>query len=174
MNDKSFGVHLRAAIVLPPSAIAGLCVFHFTREPSLGSARTSLHSGARKIPEIEKRRSETGPPNRAGKRLNPPLNGREDAFRRRKPLSAPAVAEPPKPAEAQFEGNVTKQERMLTLLSRKEGASIAEMMQATKWQQHSVRGFLAGTVKKKLGFQLTSSKEKDGARRDDIATRHGR
>ena len=88
--------------------------------------------------------------------------------------SAAAVAEPPKPAEAQFEGNVTKQERMLTLLSRKEGASIAEMMQATKWQQHSVRGFLAGTVKKKLGFQLTSSKEKDGARRYHIATRHGR
>ena len=88
--------------------------------------------------------------------------------------SAAAVAEPPKPAEEQFEGNVTKQERMLTLLSRKEGASIAEMMQATKWQQHSVRGFLAGTVKKKLGFQLTSSKEKDGARRYYIATRHGR
>jgi len=88
--------------------------------------------------------------------------------------SAAAVSEPPKPAEAQFEENVTKQERMLTLLSRKEGASIAEMMQATKWQQHSVRGFLAGTVKKKLGFQLTSSKEKDGARRYYIATRHGR
>jgi hypothetical protein len=36
---------------------------------------------------------------------------------------------------------VTKQERLLTLLSRAEGASIAEMMQATGWQQHSVRGF---------------------------------
>ena len=36
---------------------------------------------------------------------------------------------------------VTKQERLLTLRSRAEGASIAEMMQATGWQQHSVRGF---------------------------------
>ena len=69
---------------------------------------------------------------------------------------------------------VTKQERMLTLLSRPEGASIEEMMQATDWQQHSVRGFLAGTVKKKLGFSLTSSKPDDGVRRYRIETRRGR
>ncbi len=60
---------------------------------------------------------------------------------------------------------VTKQERMLTLLSQAGGASIEEMMQATDWQQHSVRGFLAGMVKKKLGFSLTSSKLDDGVRR---------
>jgi Protein of unknown function (DUF3489) len=69
---------------------------------------------------------------------------------------------------------VTKQERVLTLLSQPEGASIEEMMQATDWQQHSVRGFLAGTVKKKLGFPLTSSKPNDGARRYRIETRRGR
>jgi hypothetical protein len=67
----------------------------------------------------------------------------------------------------------TKHERMLTLLSRSEGASIAEMMEATNWQQHSVRGFLAGTVKKKLGFLLTSAKANDGVRRYHIKNRRG-
>ena len=69
---------------------------------------------------------------------------------------------------------VTKQERVLTLLSQSEGASIAEMMQATDWQQHSVRGFLAGTVKKKLGFSLTSLKPNGGVRRYRIETRRAR
>jgi hypothetical protein len=48
------------------------------------------------------------------------------------------------------------------------------MMQATSWQQHSVRGFLAGTVKKKLGFSLTSSKVADDVRRYRIKARRGR
>ena len=69
---------------------------------------------------------------------------------------------------------VTKQERVLTLLSQPAGAGIAEMMQATDWQQHSVRGFLAGTVKKKLGFSLTSVKPNDGVRRYRIETRRVR
>ena len=55
-----------------------------------------------------------------------------------------------------------------------EGASIEEMMQATDWQQHSVRGFLAGTVKRKLGFSLTSLKPNGGVRRYRIETRRGR
>ena len=69
---------------------------------------------------------------------------------------------------------VTKQERVLTLLNQPAGASIAEMMRATDWQQHSVRGFLAGTVKKKLGFSLTSVKPNDGVRRYRIETRRAR
>ncbi|WP_414464663.1 DUF3489 domain-containing protein [Hyphomicrobium sp. B1] len=49
-----------------------------------------------------------------------------------------------------------------------------EMMQATDWQQHSVRGFLAGTVKRKLGLDLTSSKTDGEVRRYRIVTRRGR
>ena len=69
---------------------------------------------------------------------------------------------------------VTKHDRILTLLSRREGATIPEMMETSGWQQHSVRGFLAGTVKKKLGFTLTSSKTVGDLRRYRIETKRGR
>ncbi len=88
-----------------------------------------------------------------------------------KPGAVQAVTERPPVEQAE---RVTKQERMLTLLSRPEGAGIEEMMLATNWQQHSVRGFLAGTVKKKLGFSLSSAKRADGVRRYHIKARRGR
>lgn len=59
----------------------------------------------------------------------------------------------------------TKQQTCLDLLSRQEGATIEEMRAATGWQQHSVRGFLAGAVKKKLGLTLVSEKPEEKPRR---------
>lgn len=62
----------------------------------------------------------------------------------------------------------TKQSRVLSLLRSPAGATITAMMQATGWQQHSVRGFLAGVVRKRLGLKLTSKKV-DGIRVYQIA-----
>jgi hypothetical protein len=64
---------------------------------------------------------------------------------------------------------LTKQQTCLDLLSREEGATIEELQAATGWQQHSVRGFLAGAVKKKLGLALLSEKPDAGSRRYRIS-----
>ncbi len=53
----------------------------------------------------------------------------------------------------------------MALLERPKGASIAEMQKAMSWQAHSVRGFLAGTVKKMPGVILVSEKPESGPRR---------
>ena len=52
----------------------------------------------------------------------------------------------------------SKQALILAMLHRKQGITIAAVMQATGWQPHSVRGFLTAVVRKKLGLMLVSEK----------------
>ena len=62
----------------------------------------------------------------------------------------------------------SKRSRVIAMLQSPQGATIAAMMKATDWQQHSVRGFLAGVVRKRLKLKL-ESKKVDGNRVYQIA-----
>jgi uncharacterized protein DUF3489 len=58
----------------------------------------------------------------------------------------------------------SKTATILEMLKRPEGATAKELLKATAWQPHSLRGFLSGTVGKKMGLTVTSTKGEDGER----------
>ena len=76
--------------------------------------------------------------------------------RTKKPAAVPAKPE-------------TKQNIVLAMLRRANGASVAEIIDATGWQPHSVRGFFAGALKKRLKIDVVSDKGTDGVRRYHVA-----
>lgn len=80
----------------------------------------------------------------------------------------------PKPAKL---GNSTasvregsKTAKVLDLLKRPGGATAKELMKATGWQSHSVRGFLSGTLGKRMGLVVSSTKDDDGERTYSVKT----
>jgi hypothetical protein len=85
--------------------------------------------------------------------------------RKAKPAkTAPKGRTKPEAAKPKVARGGSKTAKILGLLKRPGGATSKELMKATGWLPHSVRGFLSGTVRKKMGLTVTSAKGEDGER----------
>ena len=78
--------------------------------------------------------------------------------------ASPAKKAPKGAKKANGARDGSKTATILDMLKRKNGATLKELMKVSGWQPHSVRGFLSGTVSKKMGLAVTSTKGVDGER----------
>jgi hypothetical protein len=78
--------------------------------------------------------------------------------------ASPAKKAPKTAKKATGAHDGSKTTKVLELLKRPGGVTSKELMKATGWQPHSVRGFLSGTIGKKMGLTVTSAKGEDGER----------
>ena len=87
-----------------------------------------------------------------------PVASKLPARREKATTQVPATA-PVEPAKRS-----SKKDEIIALLSSATGATLPQLMAATGWQKHSARGFLSGTLNKKMGLKLSSSKNEAGER----------
>jgi hypothetical protein len=78
--------------------------------------------------------------------------------------ATPAKIAPKGAKEANVARDGSKTDNVLELLKRPGGVTAKELLKVTGWQPHSVRGFLSGTIGKKMGLTVTSTKGEDGER----------
>ena len=131
---------------------AGLDAIGVEREPALDEAHAPERSTTGSTPARTRRASPPAARPRAPtwRRSRPPRR-RGAGARRRRPRR-------PTPPPARKTRDDTKQAQLIAMLRRKEGATIAQIVEATGWQPHTVRGAFAGALKKKLGLTVTSEK----------------
>jgi hypothetical protein len=93
-------------------------------------------------------------------------SGKKSSPAKKAPKTAPKpkVARPGKAAKEKGAREGSKTAQILDLLKRPGGVTSKELMKVTGWQPHSVRGFLSGTVGKKMGLAVTSIEGEDGER----------
>ena len=119
--------------------------------PSAATA-SSKKPKANKKPRVAPRRANVAPAKAKSARQATPAK------------TAPKRRTKPDVARSKVARDGSKTAKILDLLKRPGGASSKELMKATGWLPHSVRGFLSGTVGKKMGLTVTSTKAEDGER----------
>jgi hypothetical protein len=88
----------------------------------------------------------------------------EAPMKRGRPKKAAVPIEPTATPAQRKSRDDTKQAQLIAMLRRREGATIAQIVAATGWQPHTVRGAFAGALKKRLGLTVTSEKVEGGQR----------
>jgi len=122
-----------------------------TEETAPAPAAGEQPKASKKATRAQRRGPVTPAKGKAGKKTNPAKKAPKD----------PTKAKGPKAAGAR---DGSKAAAVLKLLQRLGGVSSKELQKATGWQPHSVRGFLSGTIGKKMGLTITSTKGEDGER----------
>ena len=87
---------------------------------------------------------------------------RKPQARKKSITRTPIAKAAPSPRGPAVVGATTKKDTVLAMLQREQGATIEELMTATGWQVHSVRGFLSGTVRMNLGLTVERMQREDG------------
>jgi hypothetical protein len=98
------------------------------------------------------------------KKKGKPAKKATPAKKAHKTAAKPKGGRPEKAAKEKGVLEGSKTETILDLLKRPGGVTAKELLKATGWQPHSVRGFLSGTIRKKMGLEVLSTKGEDGER----------
>jgi Protein of unknown function (DUF3489) len=133
-------------VVTAVTTAAGACIM------TTSTVENREHVTAPEPPEPPKRAKGAAPKPRVAPAKAKPAHKDSQAKKAAKAATAPRVRQGSKTA------------KVLTLLQQSGGVTLKRLMKATGWQPHSVRGFLSGTLGKKMGLRIESRKTHDGER----------
>ena len=134
-------------------------------------ANTTLEAQAAPNTQTHEPKAPTKPKGAKQARRVAPAKPKSNKKAKAQKVAKQAAKAPKKAAKPKAEGvrEGSKTATVLALIQRAKGATLAEIMETTSWQAHSVRGFISGTLGKKMGLKVDSAKRDDGTRVYSIA-----